>query len=129
MNIFVASGNLGKDIELRTTQNGKTVGSFSLPVKQGWGDHEKVSWIDCKLLGERANKLAQYLTKGTKVTVAGEFVYEEWETDGVKKGKPVVIVSEIDLHGSKNQGQQPSQPQSQPAAPQNFDNFDDDIPF
>ena len=72
MNIVIFSGNLGKDLDVRVTPNGKSVGSFPLPVKQGYGDYEKVSWVDCKLLGDRADKLAPYLLKGKPVTVQGE---------------------------------------------------------
>jgi single-strand DNA-binding protein len=97
MNVFIASGNLGKDLDLRVTPNGKSVGSFPLPVKQGYGQYEKVSWVDCKLLGDRADKLAPYLLKGKPVTVQGEFVLETWEKDGVKHSKPVVIVKNLAL--------------------------------
>lgn len=41
INTITASGNLGKDCEQRWTPNGKAVASFSLPVKQGYGEHEK----------------------------------------------------------------------------------------
>lgn len=135
MNIFVASGNLGGDMEVRHTPAGKAVGDFSLPVKQGFGEYEKTSWVSCKILGDRAVKLQQYLTKGLKVTVSGEFVYEEWETDGVKRGKPVVIVRDVDFSAPKSQ-QAPNVAdpvarhapgQQQPS--QSFDNFDQDIPF
>jgi single-strand DNA-binding protein len=104
MNIVIFSGNLGKDLDLRVTPNGKSVGSFPLPVKQGYGQYEKVSWVDCKLLGDRADKLAPYLLKGKPVTVQGEFVSETWEKDGVKHSKPVVIVNNLDMHKSGESG-------------------------
>lgn len=135
MNIVIFSGNLGKDIDLRHTPNGKSVGSFYLPVKQGYGDYEKVSWVDCKLLGDRADKLAPYLLKGKPVTVQGEFVLETWEKDGVKHSKPVVIVNNLDLHKSGESGEtSPDQRGHQPKAVHRsatppIDNFDDDIPF
>ena len=127
MNIFIASGNLGNDIDVRYTPAGKCVGSFSLPVKQGYGEFEKTSWVTCKILGDRAEKLSQYLTKGSKVTAFGEFVLEEWEKDGAKHSRPVIIVREVDFGGSKQGGGQAKK--DAPAAPQNFDNFEDDIPF
>lgn len=137
INTITASGNLGKDCEQRWTPNGKAVASFSLPVKQGYGEHEKVSWVICKMFGPKAEKLPEYLTKGTKVTVTGEFVMEEWTSQsGEKKSAPVIIVNQLDFGGNNNQAgsQQPArQPQqSQQQAPQNEPpmNFDDsDIPF
>ena len=154
VNLFIASGNLGKDIDIRTTPNDKIVGNFSLPVKQGFGDYEKTSWITCKLLGERARKLEPYLVKGKEVTVMGQFVLEEWEKNGEKHSMAVVIVDKLKLHGGKPAGE-PAQNQEQAAvmrmaeeksdpfieetvnlskpeqaaAPASFDNFDDDVPF
>ncbi|HGN2064102.1 TPA: single-stranded DNA-binding protein, partial [Proteus mirabilis] len=134
-------GNLGKDCEQRWTPNGKAVASFSLPVKQGYGEHEKVSWVICKMFGPKAEKLPPHLTKGTKVTVTGEFVMEEWTSQsGEKKSAPVIIVNQLDFGGNNNQAgsQKPQQNQGwgQPQAPQQQQtqnqppmDFDDDIPF
>lgn len=144
INIFTASGNVGSDMEVRQTPNGKAIGTFSLPVKSGWGENEKVSWVSCKMFGERAQKLAQHITKGTKLTVTGSFVLDEWENNGVKHSRPVVLVNDFEFGGApqgqlsqggyqqqKSQQSAPQQPQGQ--APQqqggqDFD-FDDDIPF
>lgn len=110
INIFTASGNIGKDAEQRWTQNGKCVASFSLPVKQGYGEHEKTSWVKCTLLGAKAEKLPQYLTKGTKVIVSGEFVLEEWQgQDGQQNKMPVLIVNSLDFGGSEQGKQQQQQ--------------------
>jgi single-strand DNA-binding protein len=136
MNVFIASGNLGKDLDLRVTPNGKSVGSFPLPVKQGYGEYEKVSWVDCKLLGDRADKLAPYLLKGKPVTVQGEFVLETWEKGGIKHSKPVVIVNNLDMHNSgesganRSPGRRGDQPElAHKASTPTIDAFDDDIPF
>lgn len=138
INVFTASGNIGKDCETRVTQNGKTIASFSLPVKQGWGDNEKTSWVNCKLFGAKAEKLPQYLTKGTKVTVVGEFVMEEWQgQDGAQNKMACLIVNSLDFGSSAQQVQHQAlqqqsrqQPAMQPqqAQPQ-YDDIDDMIPF
>ena len=137
MNVMIISGNLGRDMEIRYTQNQKAIGSFSLPVKQGYGEHEKTSWVEVKILGDRAQKLQPYLVKGKEVTVSGEFVFEQWEKDGVKTGKPVLIMNHLDMHGGaqsqpvqhSNHGQPAQQSRaaqsSQAPAPSNFDDFDD----
>ena len=136
MNTVIFSGNLGKDLDLRATPNGKSIGSFPLPVKQGYGQYEKVSWVDCKLLGDRADKLAPYLLKGKPVTVQGEFVLETWEKEGVKHSKAVVIVNNLDMHKSGESGANTSpdgrghhpEADTRPATPPT-DSFNDDIPF
>lgn len=137
INIFTASGNAGSDMEVRQTPNGKSIGTFSLPVKSGWGENEKVSWVSCKIFGERAQKLASHITKGTKLTVTGSFVLDEWENNGVKHSRPVILVNDFEFGGSPqgqvNQGgyqqqrpQQNQQPNQQGG--QDF-SFDDAIPF
>ena len=135
INTITVSGNLGKDCEQRWTPNGKAVASFSLPVKQGYGEHEKVSWVICKMFGPKAEKLPPHLTKGMKVMVTGEFVMEEWTShNGEKKSAPVIIVDQLDFGGnSGNQagGQKPQQSAQQPQAQQNEppQDWDEQIPF
>ena len=148
LNVFTASGNIGKDCESRVTPAGKTIAQFSLPVKSGYGENEKTSWVTCKLFGVKAEKLPQYLTKGTKVTVSGEFVLEQWEKDGVKHSMPCVLVNALDFGGSKSeqggsqqvglgqpvaapQQQAPAQSQQAPQnqAPAQQQDWESDIPF
>lgn len=135
LNLFIASGHLGGDIDLRYTQNGKCVGTFSLPVESGWGDNKKTSWLRCKLFGERAEKLAPYLTKGAKITVSGSFVLEEWEKDGVSHSMPCILINDVDLP-PKSDNNMPAQVRAKPAAKtsapltqEELDALNDDIPF
>lgn len=139
INTITASGNLGKDCEQRWAPNGKAVASFSLPVKQGYGEHEKVSWVICKMFGPKAEKLPTHLIKGTKVMVTGEFVMEEWTSqNGEKKSAPVIIVDQLDFGGnggnqagSQQPARQPQQSQQRQPAQQNEppQDWDDQIPF
>lgn len=127
----MASGNLGKDIEVRFTPNGKCIGTFSLPVKSGWGDNEKTSWVRCKVLGNRAEKLQPYLLKGSLVTVTGRFELEEWEQNGTKHSIPCIVVDEIVLPPKDTTRDYPPRQQSKDAAltPEELDALSDDIPF
>ena len=149
INVFVASGNLGKDCELRHTPNGKAIGSFSLAVKSGYGEHEKNSWLMCKIFGKQAEAIAQYLTKGSKVTVTGEFVHEQWEHNGEQKSMNCILVRDVELPAKpqqqgfqpQQQAQQPQQqapqqqhgqqfnPQQAPGVNQPPIDFSDDVPF
>ena len=151
INVFTASGRCGQDMEVKYTSGGKAIGQFNLPVETGFGDKKKISWVTCKMFGERAEKLAQYVTKGAAVTVTGAFQLDEWEKDGVKHSRPCILVNDIQLPpqqqgGQQSQGQQPQQPQrqqpqqnngyhqarNQPMQQQYNEppmDFDDDIPF
>ncbi|MEQ4788502.1 single-stranded DNA-binding protein [Morganella morganii] len=133
INVITVSGNLGKDCEQRWTPAGKAVASFSLPVKQGYGEHEKTSWVICKMFGAKAEKLPEHLKKGMKVTITGEFVMEEWtDREGNKRSTPVIIVNQLDFGGNQAVSQNlPQQQRTQQPPVQNEPpmDFDDDIPF
>ena len=150
INVFTASGRCGQDMEVRVTPAGKAIGQFNLPVETGFGDNKKTSWVTCKVFGERAEKLAQYVTKGSAVTVTGAFQLDEWENDGVKHSRPCILVNDIQLPPQQQggqqapQGQKQQQRQTQQQAPQNNGyqqarsqpvqqqqepQFDDDLPW
>jgi len=122
MNVFTATGNLGGDAEVRYTKSGTAVAQFSLPVKSGYGDKEKTTWVRCLIWGKRAEGgLIGYLKKGQMVCVSGEISLNEWETkEGVQKSSLELNVREITLCGGK------------PAAsdqPSQDGDFPDEFPF
>ena len=112
INQVTISGNLGRDSELRKTQSGMAILSFTVAVNerrknsQGeWSDY--TNWIGVSMFGTRAEKLHDYLRKGTKVCVQGKLRYSEWERDGQKKSKVEVIADEIELMAKKQERQEP----------------------
>lgn len=130
MNLFAATGNLGKDCR-KGEAGGTAVLNFSIGVKSGFGDKEQTLWVDCALWGKQAeSKLADYLVKGQKVAVTGELGQREHEG----KNYLTLRVASIDLCGGKSEGGSQAAPQqSKPAPSQQGTNgpdaFDDDIPF
>jgi len=128
VNNFNFTGNLGRDVEVRHTASGTAIASFSVPIKSGYGDNEKTSWVRCAIIGKRAEGgLIQYLKKGQLVGISGELSVNVYTNkDGEEKTSVEVFVKEIDLLGSNNQA-----PQQANQAPQQVDNADgfDDAPF
>lgn len=151
MNVFTASGNIGRDAEVRNA-GGTSVAGFSLAVKSGYGDKAQTVWVDCSIWGKQADSgLVQYLKKGQFVVVTGELGTREHE------GKTYVTlrVNNVTLCGKQDaqksaQGQQQGyqqQPQQRPQQngyaqasggmqrqqqqqPQGgYEGFDDTIPF
>ena len=125
INQVTISGNLGRDSELRKTQSGMAILSFTVAVNerrknsQGeWSDY--TNWIGVSMFGTRAEKLHDYLKKGTKVCVQGKLRYSEWERDGAKKSKIEVIADEIELMQKKPQ---------QEVIEVDATVYDDDCPF
>lgn len=133
MNVITIAGRLGKDAEIRTTSGGKSVASFSVADDQG--RDKGAIWWNCQLWGERGEKLAQYLRKGSQVTVSGTVSEREYE------GKKYydVRVNDVALQGGRQDGEAPAPRQAAapaqrraapaPRAPSGFDDMDDDIPY
>ena len=125
MNKFIFTGNLGTDAEVKYLPSGGAVCEFSAAVKAGYGDKETTLWLRCSMFGKKAEgQLPGYLQKGTKVCISGELSMDEWEKDGVKNKMLKLRVEDLDLIGSKQEGQQAPQqnyqqsPQQQ--APQGY---------
>ena len=97
-NITIA-GNIGKDAQIRTTQNGDKITGWSVAVEAGYGQNKKTQWYDCSWFGSRGEKVAPYLTKGSKITVSGEF--DTREHDG--KTYLQISVNNVTLQGGGNQ--------------------------
>ena len=95
------AGRLGKDAELRQTNNTQVCG-FSVAADTGFGDHKQSHWFNCSLWGNQGAALAQYLTKGSQVTITGE--YSEREYNGTQYKE--LRVNQIELQGSKQSQQQ-----------------------
>jgi single-strand DNA-binding protein len=130
MNVFTATANLGRDVEVRHTQGGAAVATFPIAVTSGYGDNKKTTWVRCALFGKRAEGgLIQYLTKGTQVAVSGEISLNEFQgQDGQTRTSLELRVNDLDLIGGKpaNNAPQPATAQTEPAG---GDYYDGKIPF
>ncbi len=74
MNIITIDGNLGKDIEIKTYEKHgeqKKMGYFTLANKIGFGEKQKTQWVDCVIFGKKAEILAPYLLRGSRIVVRG----------------------------------------------------------
>lgn len=126
MSTLIVVGRLGADAELKTTQGGTQVCSFSVAEDIGYGDSKKTQWIKCALFGKRAGSLVSYLTKGTTVEVIGRPQVNVWkDKQGEPRGNIEVAVSDINLHG----GGSKDRPVADSARATHRDDMDQDIPF
>lgn len=122
MNSFNGIGRIGRDAVTRPTGNGKPVTSWPLAIDVGWGERKTTLWLDCALWGERGQKVADYLTKGTQIGVTGEIGTREHE------GKTYVTlnVGDVTLVGKPKEASAPTPAAKAKAA---VDALEDDIPF
>jgi single-strand DNA-binding protein len=85
-------GNLGRDPEMRYTPNGRPVTEFSVAVNQSTKNQQTGDWVEATdwfrvtVWGDRAERVAEQLRKGTRVFVEGRFRTREFEgRDGQKR--------------------------------------------
>lgn len=122
INSVVIAGNLVGDIETRTTATGFVVGRFTVAVNERvkrngeWEDY--ANFFDCTLFGDRANKLAPYMGKGSKVAVSGRLHQDRYEKDGQKRSRIGIIADQIEFMSGRTE--------KASAAPEYYD---EDLPF
>lgn len=104
INVVTISGNIGRDPELRQTQGGTQVLTFSLAVSDRkrnpqTGEWENATnWIPCVVFGNRAESLSRFLAKGMKCAVEGKLRQSSYQgKDGQKRSKIEVIVDEVEF--------------------------------
>ena len=80
INKFIGLGNLGKDIELRQTQTGKSVASFPLAIQGAKTDNGYLTeWLEVVIWEKLADNCAKYLHKGSKCYVEGRLQTRKWQ--------------------------------------------------
>lgn len=124
-NITIA-GRVTKDAQVRTTQNGDKLASFSVAVDDGWGDNKRALFFDCTQFGKRGESVAPMLTKGKQVTVSGDLSTREYEG----KTYLTVRVSDVTLQGggSRDSGS-PNGSYQEPQSGAPAGGYDDEVPF
>ena len=75
--VFMA-GRLVRDPELGHLPSGDPVCNFTIAVNSGYGQNEKVCYIDCVAFKRRAENINQYLSKGKPIFIEGELRQEKW---------------------------------------------------
>jgi len=100
LNKFIGIGNLGKDPELRYTQSGTAVASFSLALNESWKDDqgnikEKTEWVNCVAWKKLAEVCGEYLKKGSKIFIEGKVQTRSWEKDGEKKYATEIVIDNL----------------------------------
>lgn len=65
---ITAHGNLGKDPEIKYLESGLQVAKFSLAARTG---KDETTWMDCSVWGKRSETAANYLRKGSAITISG----------------------------------------------------------
>ena len=126
MNSAILTGRLVRDPELRYTQTGNAVVSFSLAVDREFAKEGEVDvdYFDIVAWRNTAIFVSKYFTKGRKVAVIGRLQQRQWEDkDGNKRRTVEVVASNVEFADSKK----PTEPDSAPHEPPTYTDTDHDI--
>lgn len=93
-NVAVIAGCLARTIELRKTQDGKSVVNFTVAVNDGYGENKTADFIDCVAWDKKAEFLAQYADKGTRICVKGKLKTKTSQDERGNWSKETKIVTE-----------------------------------
>ena len=149
LNKIILQGRLVRDPEMRTTQSGKSVASFTLAVDRDFapqGQQKETDFINCTAWNGTADFINRYFSKGSMATVCGSLQIQNYtDRDGNKRTSPNVNVENVYFAGEKRTEKSEGKPKEQtsskgksaysskPAPKQTFeemeDGSDDDLPF
>lgn len=129
-------GYVGREPELRHTQGGTAVASFSLATDESYTDqqgrkHEQVEWHRVTTWGKLAENVAQYVHKGQQVFVEGKLAREKWQgRDGVERETTRIVARQVLFLGRRNSQAQNGHVEQEPEQAQDeYDIGDLSDPF
>lgn len=151
VNKVILLGNVGKDPEIRSTQSGSKLASFSIATSKRWKDKQtqeykdKTEWHKIVIFGEGLVDIVEkYVKKGSKLYLEGELVTRKWsDQQGNDRYTTEIVLqgynSTLTLLDNRNNNQSVSDNQSTSSDIDNNpvekiekssdSNIDDDIPF
>ena len=142
MNKVILVGRLARDPELRTTQSGVSVCSFTVACDRRYqkaGEERQADFISCIAWRQQADFICKFFTKGMRIALDGSIQTRSWDdNDGNKRYATEVVVDHAEFAQSKNEGMGGSassmQPAPFPTAPSgDIDGFmpveEEDLPF
>ena len=150
VNKVILIGNVGKKPEIRATQNGSKLATFSIATGKRWKDKEtqeykdKTEWHNIVVFGDGlVNVVENYVNKGSKLYLEGELQTDEYEKDGIKRYSTKIRVggynstlTMLDNKSATSENNQISQESDEKSNLTNTEStkdsssdLDDDIPF
>lgn len=101
VNKCILVGTLGADVELRQTENNRSVANFSIATNEVWTSedgtrHERTEWHKVVVWGKTADNCSKYLAKGRSVYVEGPIRTRKWtDKDNNERNVKEVIASTV----------------------------------
>ena len=94
MNNWIGIGNLVKEVDLKYLPSGKAVTKFTIAINSGFGDKQKVDYINIVCFDKLAENCANYLDKGKKCAIQGRISTGSYTTQSGEKRYTTEIVAD-----------------------------------
>ena len=111
LNIAIIMGRLTRDPELRRTNSGKPVASFTVAVDRDYapeGQEKETDFIECVAWNGTAEFIQKYFTKGSMIVVKGRMQIRGWTDKEGNKRKTAEIVADQVYFGESKKSQEGS---------------------
>lgn len=130
MNKLTIIGNLTKDVELRKTQAGKDVATFTVAVNRKNKQNESTDYFRVSAWNGLAESCHKYLAKGRKVCVVGAVSCRTYTgNDGTTRASMEVMADDVEFLSAPPQGAQQGAQQAQPAPQYEQVDMTEELPF
>jgi len=133
MNHWFGIGNLTSDPEVRYTEGGKSVASFSIAINNGRdkdGDERPPTYIDVVAWERLADNCGEYLRKGRKCAVMGQITVDKYtDSEGVKRVKYRIRANNVEFLSPREESDDDSSRRKPPPAKSSPRSDLDDLPF
>ena len=130
MNKWIGKGRLTKDPEVRYTQAGKAVASFTLATDRHTKEGQQADFIPCVAWEKLAEIIGNNLSKGREVLVEGRMQVRSYEAqDGSKRYVTECVINNMEFCGSNPQGDQATTYNRDAANPFGPSVPDEELPF
>jgi single-strand DNA-binding protein len=135
VNKVIIIGNIGKDPDVRRTQDGQAVANVSIATTDKWKDKatgdmkEATEWHRVVFFNRLAEIAGEYLKKGRSVYVEGRLRTRKWtDKDGNEKYTTEIMADQMQMLGSRDD-RETRKPDKAPQESSGVGGMDDDIPF
>jgi single-strand DNA-binding protein len=108
INKAIIIGHLGRDPEVRYTQDGTAVANFTVATSESWTDkntgekRENTEWHRIVVWRRLAEICGEYLSKGRQVYVEGKLQTRSWEQDGVTRYTTEIVANTVQFLGGRD---------------------------
>lgn len=97
---------LTRDLELKYLQDGTPVAKLGLACSEKYKEKETQLFLEASIFGKASEVLNTYAgSKGTQIFLTGKLKTEQWEKDGQRQSKIVMMIEDFQFIGSKNDNQ------------------------